>query len=137
MSNTVQYQYDASSTNLYRTNTYSGTDPDVDATMRFSADIDLTEKMFAVCELKFDAASTVGDLIVTLYRRLDSSWDGDELEILRTTIDSDGSEDLWSITLGPDFGPGHYRFGLRSTSENDSFDVDLNARFAKFQIATT
>jgi hypothetical protein len=136
MSTYVQYAYDASSTNLYRTNAYSGSDPDVDVTMRFSADIDLTERPFAVCELKFDAQNVVGDLIVTLYRRLDSSWDGDELEIFRTTIDSDGSEDLWSITLGPDFGPGHYRFGLLSSTVNDTFDVHLTARFAKFQIVT-
>ncbi|MBN1508736.1 MAG: hypothetical protein JW955_17945 [Sedimentisphaerales bacterium] len=134
MSNILQYAYDASSTNLYRTDAYSGADPDVGTTMRFSADLDLTESLFAICEIKFDAANVVGDLIVTLYRRLDGSWDGDELEILRTTIDSDGSEDLWSIALGPDFGPGHYRFGLLCSSENDSFDVDLNARFARFQI---
>lgn len=137
MGNYPQYEYDASTTNLYRTNLYSGTDPDVGATQQFSADIDLTQKLFAVCELKFDATGATDDLRVSLYRRLDSSWDGDELELFATTIDSDGSEDLWSFTLGPDFGPGHYRFGLKSSGSIDTFDIDLNTRFARFQIATS
>jgi len=135
MANYPQYQYDGSSTNLYRTNLYSGADPDVGSTQQFSADIDLTQKLFAVCELKFDASGTTDDLRVSLYRSLDNSWDGDELEVFATTVDSDGSEDLWSFTLGPDFGPGHYRFGLKSTGATDSFDVDLNARFARFEVA--
>ena len=137
MANYPQYSYDGSSTSLYRTDLYSGADPDVDATRRFSADIDLTQKLFAVCELKFDASGTTDDLKVSLYRRLDSSWDGDELEIFATTIDSDGSEDLWAFTIGPEFGPGHYRLGLQSSGSTDTFDIDLNARFARFQIATS
>jgi len=136
MPNYPQYAYDASSTTLYRTNLYSGPDLDVDATERFTAGIDLTQRLFAVCELKFDASGTTDDLKVNLYRSLDSSWDGDELEILSTTIDSDGSEDLWSLTIGPDFGPGFYRFGLKSTGATDTFDVDFTARLARFQIAS-
>jgi len=137
MANYPQYQYDAASTNLYRTNLYSGANPDVGSTQQFSADIDLTQKLFAACELKFDASGATDDLRVSLYRRLDSVWDGDELELFATTIDSDGSEDLWSFTLGPDLGPGHYRFGLKSSGSTDSFDIDLNARFARLEIATS
>jgi hypothetical protein len=137
MANYPQYSYDGSTTNLYRTNLYSGTDPDVGGTQQFCADLDLTQKLFAVCELKFDASGSTDDLRVSLYRRLDSSWDGDELEILAATIDSDGSEDLWSFTIGPDFGPGHYRLGLKSTGATDTFDVDLNARFARYEVATS
>ncbi len=137
MANYSQYQYDASSTNLYRTNLYSGVNPDVGSTQQFSADIDLTQRLFAVCELKFDAGGVTDDLRVSLYRCLDGSWDGDELELFATTIDSDGSEDLWSFTLGPDFGPGHYRFGLRSTGSTDTFDIDLNARFARLEITVS
>lgn len=137
MANYPQYSYDGSSTSLYRTNAYSGTDPDVDATQRFSTDIDLTQKLFAVCELKFDASGTTDDLKVSLYRSLDNSWDGDELEIFAATIDSDGSEDLWPFMIGPDFGPGHYRFGLKSTGATDTFDIDLNVRFARYEVATS
>jgi hypothetical protein len=137
MPNYPQYQYDGSSTTIYRTNAYSGTDPDVGSTQQFTADIDLTQKVFAVCELKFDASGATDDLKVSLYRRLDNSWDGDELEILATTIDSDGSEDLWSFTIGPDFGPGHYRFGLRSSGSTDSFDINFNLRLARYEVATS
>jgi hypothetical protein len=137
MANYPQYQYDGSSTNIYRTNAYSGSDADVDSTLRFTADIDLTQKVFAVCELKFDASGTTDDLKLSLYRSLDNAWDGDELEILSITIDSDGSEDLWSMTLGPDFGPGHYRFGLKSSGSSDTFEVDFNIRLARFEIATS
>ncbi len=137
MASYPQYDYDPSSTNLYRTNLYSGADPDVGSTQQFCADIDLTRLLFAVCELKFDASGATDDLKVSLYRRIDDSWDGDELEIFATTLDSDGSEDLWSFVLGPDFGPGHYRFGLKSTGATDTFDVDLDTRFARFEIATS
>lgn len=137
MPNYPQYQYDASNTTIYRTNAYSGTDADVDSTLRFTADVDLTQKIFAVCELKFDASGTTDDLKVSLYRSLDNAWDGDELEILSTTIESDGSEDLWSITLGPDLGPGHYRFGLKSSGTTDSFDVDCVVRFARYEVVVS
>ena len=137
MPNYPQYDYDASSTTLYRTNLYSGSDPDVDATERFTVGIDLTQKLFAICELKFDASGSTDDLKVSLYRSLDDTWDGDELEILSMTIDSDGSEDLWSLTIGPDFGPGFYRFGLKSSGATDTFDVDFTVRLARFQIATS
>lgn len=137
MANYPQYQYDGSSTNIYRTNAYSGSDADVDSTLRFTADIDLTQKVFAVCELKLDASGTTDDLKLSLYRSLDNAWDGDELEILSITIDSDGSEDLWSMTLGPDFGPGHYRFGLKSSGSTDTFEIDFNIRLARFEIVTS
>jgi hypothetical protein len=136
MANYPQYEYDGSSSSIYRTNGYGGSDPDVDATQRFTADIDLTQKVFAVCELTFDGSGATDDLRVCLYRSLDDSWDGDELEILSLAIDSDGSEDLWTMTLGPDFGPGHYRCGLRSTGSTDTFEVDFNVRFARYEIAT-
>jgi hypothetical protein len=131
-----QYVYDASDTPLYRTNAYSGSDPDVGSTPCFSATLDLTQKLFAVCELKFDASGATDDLKVSLYRSLDGAWDGDELPLLSLVIDSDGSEDLWSMTIGPDFGPGCYRFALVSTGATDTFDVDLAARYARYEIAT-
>jgi len=137
MANYPQYSYDGSNISIYRTNAYSGSDPDVDATLRFTADIDLTQKIFAVCELKFDATGATDDLKVSLYRSLDNIWDGDELEILSITIDSDGSEDLWSMTIGPDLGPGHYRLGLKSSGATDTFDVDFNIRLARYELAVS
>jgi hypothetical protein len=137
MANYPQYSYDGSSTSLYRTNAYGGTDPIVAISERFTADIDLTQKVCAVCELKFDAGGSTDDLKVSLYRSLDAAWDGDELPILSITIDSDGSEDLWSFTIGPDFGPGHYHFGLKSSGTTDSFDIDFAARFARYEVATS
>lgn len=137
MANYPQYSYDGSSTHPYRTNAYGGSDPDVGTTERFTADIDLTQKLFAVCHLTFDASGATDDLKLRLFRSLDGSWDGDELEILSTTIDSDGSEDLWSFTIGPDFGPGHYHLGLKSSGSTDTFDIDLAVRFARYEVATS
>jgi hypothetical protein len=130
-----QYQYDASSTILYRTDAYGGSDADVAATSVFTADIDLTQKLFAVCQLTFDASGSTDDLQLALLRRLDSSWDGDELPLLTLTLDSDGSEDLWSMTIGPDCGPGHYRFRLASSGASDSFDIHFTARLARYELA--
>ncbi|OHB68046.1 MAG: hypothetical protein A2Y77_08880 [Planctomycetes bacterium RBG_13_62_9] len=131
-----QYEYDASSTNLYRTDAYGGAQADVGSTPVFTATIDLTQKIFAVCELKFDGAGPTDDLKVSLYRSLDDSWDGDELALLAITIDSDGSEDLWSMTIGPDFGPGYYRFALAASGSTDTFDIDFNARLARYTLAS-
>jgi len=136
MANYPQYDYDSSNTSIYRTDGYGGADLDVGATERFTATLDLTEKVFAVCELKFDGSGATDDLRLRCFRSLDDSWDGDELEILSTTIESDGSEDLWSLTIGPDFGPGYYRFGLKSTGSTDTFEIDFAARFARFELAT-
>jgi hypothetical protein len=137
MSSYPQYAYDGSSTQLYRTNAYSGSDPDVGSTPCFSTTLDLTQKVFAVCELKFDGSGATDDLKLSLYRSLDSSWDGDELPLLSIVIDSDGSEDLWSMTIGPDFGPGYYRFALASTGATDTFDIDFATRYARYEIASS
>lgn len=137
MANYPEYEYDGSETNIYQTNGYAGSDADVDNTERFSDDIDLTQKLFAVCELKFDGSGNTDDLHINLYRSLDNTWDGDEIPILRITVDSDGSEDFWSMTIGPDFGPGHYRFGLASSGSVNTFEVDFNVRFARYEVATS
>ena len=137
MANYPQYSYDYSSTVLYRTNTYGGTDPIVATSERFTNDIDLTQKVYAVCEIKFHAGGSTDDLKVNLYRRLDNNWDGDELAIFSTLVDSDGTEDFWSFTIGPDFGPGHYHFGLKSSGTADSFDIDFTTRFARYEVATS
>jgi hypothetical protein len=137
MPNYPQYSYDASNTSIYRTNAYSGTDPDVGTTQQFTADIDLTQRVFAVCEITFLASGATDDLKVSLYRSLDNVWDGDELEILSTTIDSDGTEDLWSTTIGPDFGPGHYRFGLKASGVTNTFDINFETRLARYEVAAS
>ena len=142
MANYPEYEYDGSDSELYQTNLYGGTDADLDntapvsATDGYTSDIDLTQKIWAVIDFKFDASGTTDDLVLTLYKRRDSSWDGDEISVWSVTVDSDGSEDIYHMTIGPSFGPGHYRFAMQSSGGTDTFDIDVEVRYVRYEVAT-
>jgi hypothetical protein len=131
-----QYSYGASDEELYQTDLYGGTDADldnttpVDATDGYTSDIDLTTQIYATIDFRFDASGTTDDLVLTLYGRRDSTWDGDEIETSAITVTSDGSEDIYSYELGPHkgYGPGHYRFALQSSGATDTIDIDVQMR---------
>ena len=143
MANYPEYEYDAADTELYKTNAYSGTDSDldntapVDATDGYTSDIDLTQKIWAAIDFKFDSSGTTDDLVLTLYKRRDSSWDGDEISVWSATVESDGSEDIYHMTIGPSFGPGHYRFAMQSSGGTDTFDIDVEVRYGRYEVATS
>lgn len=137
MANYPQYKTDASDSELYKTDLYSGGDSDVANSEVFTSAIDCTEKPHAVGEIKFDSSGTTDDLELTLYRSLDNSFDGDEIAIWSFTIESDGSEDIYATPDLANYGPGYYRFGLESSGATDTFDVDFELRQARYEIATS
>jgi hypothetical protein len=130
----ITYNYGGSDEELYQTNLYSGSDADldntapVDDTDGYTSGIDLTSKIFAVIDFKFDASGATDDLILKLFRRNDSSWEGDEIAIDEITVSSDGTEDIFSYVIGPSHGPGHYRFSMQSGGASDTFDIDVQMR---------
>lgn len=122
------YLYDATDTELYKTDGYGGSDADVDDTERYTDGIDLTVHTGAAIDFKFDGSGGTDDLNLYLYKRRDSSWDGDEIAIWSVTVDSDGSEDIYHFTLDESYGAGHFRFGMTSSGSTDTFEIDVEMR---------
>jgi len=111
---------------LYKTDGYGGTDADVASTEKFTSDIDLTDYIGAVIDFKFDGDNGTDDLIISLYRRRDDSWDGDEIAIqTASTVTNDGSEDIHNEVLLESDGPGHYRFGMKAESTSTTFELEV------------
>ena len=142
MANYPEWEYAGSDTELYSTNLYSGSDADldntapVDDTDGYTANIDLTQKTGAVIMFKFDASGSTDNLSLKLFKRHDSSWDGDEIAIDEVEVDSDGSEDIYTYDILPAMGPGHYRFSMQSSGASDTFDIDVQMRTYRWEIAT-
>ena len=138
-----QYDYDGSDSELYRTNLYGGTDADLDntapvsATDGYTSDIDLTTQLGAVIDFLFDSSGTTDDLTLNLFKRRNSSWDGDELSINEIVVPSDGSEDIFHYTIDESYGPGHYRFSLQSSGATDTFDINIQMRTYRYENADT
>jgi len=134
------YSYGGVDEELYQTNLYGGSDADldntapVDDTDGYTPDIDLTDNMEANIDFKFDASGGTDDLLLTLFARRDSSWDGDEIALFVITVPSDGSEDIYNLKLSPatGFPAGHYRIALQSAGGTDTFDIDVQMRRTKF-----
>lgn len=143
MANFPEYEYDGSDVELYKTDLYGGSDADldntapVDDTDGYTSDIDLTQKTGIVIDFKFDASGATDNLVLKLFKRRDSSWDGDEMSIAEIEIDSDGSEDIFHYTIDELFGPGHYRFSMNSDGATDTFDIDIEGRYYRYEIATS
>lgn len=143
MANYPEYEYDGGDVELYKTDLYSGSDSDldntapVDDTDGYTSDIALETKVGAVIDFEFDASGASDDLILKLFKRRDSSWDGDEIAIWSQTVESDGSEDIFSFTIDPSFGAGHYRFSIQSSAGTDTFDIDVEMRTYRYEIATS
>jgi len=143
MANYPQRLYDDTDTELYKTNAYGGSDADLDNTTPvndtdgYTSDINLESKMGMVIDFKFDASGSTDDLVLKLFKRRDNSWDGDEIAVTEVTVDSDGSEDIYHFTIDESFGPGHFRFSMQSAGGTDTFDIDVQGRYYRYEIATS
>jgi hypothetical protein len=121
--------YDSTDLDIYQTDGYSGSHTDVDNTERFTDDIDLTVNKGAVIDFTFDGDNATDDLTIKIYKRRDSSWTGNEIAWKSAlTVSNDGSEDLYTYTIPPDYGAGHYRFGLASAGATTTFEIDCSVR---------
>jgi hypothetical protein len=126
------FSYDGEDTDLFATDAYGGSKDDVDGTEQYSVDIDLTQRPGITVNCKF--AEIGGDsndnLLVKIYRRTDSSWDGDEVAEKTVVCTNDGSEDIKSIVISSRAsGYGHYRLGNVRDGSTDTFDVEEVGRF--------
>ncbi len=122
------YLYDKTDSELYKTDGYSGDDTDVDATERFTDNIDLTVNLGANIDIKFTGSGSTDDLVLTLYERRDANWGGSEIAIWNATVSSDGSESIYNFTIDSSYGAGHYRFGMKSSGATDTFEIDAEMR---------
>jgi len=142
MANYPQYKYDGTDSELYQTNLYSGSDADldntdpVDATDGYTSNIDLTEKVGCVIDFKFTGSGAVDNLVLKLFKRRNSSWDNDEIAIDEIEVESDGSEDIYHYSINESHGPGNYRFSMQSAGATDTFDIDAQCRYFRYEIAT-
>lgn len=140
MANYPQLSYDTTDTELYKTNAYSGTDADLDNTAPvsdadgYTSTIDLTSKLGVIIDFKFLGTNGTDDLVLKLYRRRNSTWDGDEILIDQKTIDNDGTEDIYSYSIN---SPGYYRFSLQSAGGTTTFDIDVECRYWRYIISTS
>lgn len=122
-------KWDESSTNVYQTDGFAGTDADVDNTQRFTDNIDLTVQVGAELDIKFDGDNATDDLLLDIYKRIDNSWGGAEIAWKnQITIPNDGSEDIYHYTIPENYEPGHYRFGLTSAGATTTFEVQVDYR---------
>jgi len=120
--------YDESDTKLYRTDGYSGTSADVNNTERYTNDIDLTVNTGAAVDFKFQGSGSTDDFVLSLYKRRNSVWDGNERALWSIIITSDGNEDCYHFTVDGSYGAGHFRFGMQSSGSTDTFEVDAEMR---------
>lgn len=141
MANYPQGSYDAANTELFSTDEYGGSDSDVTSIEQFSINIDLTAKTSVTMNCKFveiGGAPGTDSLIINIYRNLTNTWDGDEIRIKQVEIPNDGSEDIKSLVIDAlASGFGNYRLGIASEGGTNTFDVDIQARYSRFQIATS
>ena len=140
MPNYPQLSYDTSDTELYKTDAYSGTDADLDNTAPvsyadgYTSTINLTSKLGAIIDFKFLGNNGTDDLVLKLYRRRDSTWNGGEILIDQKTIDNDGTEDIYSYVIN---SPGVYRFSMQSSGGSTTFDIDVECRYWRYIISTS
>ncbi len=122
------WTYGATDEELYQTDGNGGTNPDVDDTERYTNDIDLTEERGATITIKFDGSDATDDLIISLYARQDDAWEDVEIALSSVTVASDGSEDIYTITITPAYGAGHYRIGMVRSGASTTFEIDAQMR---------
>jgi len=144
MANYPQISYDGTDTELYKTNLYGGTDADldnttpVDDTDGYTSTIDLTAKSGINIDFKFTASGSTDMLILKMFRSRSGSWDNDEVLVQEIEVANDGSEDIKSIVIDAlQSGAGYYRFSMKSEGGTDTFDIDVEGRYWRFQIATS
>ena len=144
MANYPQLLYDIADTILYQTNLYGGSDADldntapVDDTDGFTQTIDLTSKTGINIDFKFTASGSTDDLVLKLYRRHDSTWNGAEVLLRTIEISNDGTETIYPFTIDAlQDSPGFYRFSMQSAGGTDTIDISVDARYWRFEIATS
>ena len=124
--------YDTGDRELYLTDGYSGTDTDIDNTERFGDDIDLTVNTEAAVDFKFDGSDATDDLVLTIYKRRDSSWTGNEDSWRDAlTVANDGTETEYHYTITKECGAGHYRWGMKSAGSTTTFEMDSQVRTSR------
>jgi len=125
----TSYKYDEDDTSIYVTDLYSGVHTDIDDTERYTDDIDLSVYSGAQVDFKFTPADATDDLVFTLYKRRNSSWSGNEIGWKgAVTVENAGSEAEFHYTIPENYQPGHYRFGLKSSSSTTTFDIEVKMR---------
>lgn len=134
----TSYDYDPSDADLYTTDGYTdqdgvaGTDADVAGTEVFSGDIDLTVQQGAEIHFMFDADGSTDDLRLALYKRNDATWTGNEIAwkpaASYITVANDGTETEYHFTIPPEYGSGHYRWGMVRSGTTNSFDIHVTMR---------
>lgn len=123
------FLYAKTNANVYQTNGYSGSDADVDDTERFTADMSLEVNRGVGIDFKYDGSDATDDLILTLYKRIDSTWLGSEVAWKAAiTVENDGAEHVYHYTIPNNYQPGHYRFGMKSAGGTSTFEMDANVR---------
>ena len=104
------YEYEASDTAIYKTNLYGGSHNDITNTERFTDDIDLSVYTGAEIDFLFTGSDATDDLTLTLYKRRDSSWTGNEIGWKSAlTVANDGTETEYHYTIPDAYQPGHGR----------------------------
>ena len=122
------YLYDKIDTELYKTDGYGGSDADVDDTERFTRNIDLTVKLNANIDFIFTGSGRIDDLVLSLYKRRDANWAGNEMAIWNTKVNNNGLESSYNYTLNGTYGAGHYKFGISSSGSKNTFEMDVEMR---------
>jgi len=120
--------YDKTDTELYKTDGYGGINNDLDDTECYTADIDLTVNIGAAIDFKFSGSGNTDDLVLSLYKRRDENWDGDEISLWNATVTNGGSDYVYHFTIDCSYGAGHFRFGMKSSGSTDTFDMDAEMR---------
>ena len=122
------YDYDSEDTTIYETVGYGGSDHEINDLIRHTLDIDLTSKLGAAVDFKFNATGGTDQLVVSLFKRRDTKWSGTEIAIWSGNVANDGSEDVYHFTIDEAYGAGHFRFGLNSAGATDTFQIDVKLR---------
>ena len=110
---------------FYQTNFYGGSDDDVADTMKYTDDIDLTEKKMVKLSFRIKPTCATDDLILSLFTRHNENWTGFETRWKTAlTVENAGDEQIYSYIIPEAYGPGHYRWGMQSGATT-IFDIEL------------
>lgn len=126
-----RYFYAEADEELYRTDGYGGTDPDIDnITPRFTSDIDLTANLGASVDFLFDGSGAAGDLLLYLYKKNAGSWESGVIAIRDIAVTNDGTEHTYHFTIDESYGAGYYAFMMMSSPGcgDNPFEIDVQMR---------
>lgn len=111
------YKYDDSASIIFA-------EAQVTNTEQFTDSIDLTVATGAEVDFTFDGDNATDDLIITIYKSGANDFDGTEQAWKQAiTVSSDGSQDKYHYTIPDLYGPGWYRFGMKSEGGTTTFTI--------------